>query len=107
MADKLAKLFGSQLKELRKAHKDTKEILARKLSEAGVPVTEEDVKDWEKGKQMPGRDIMSAICKLYECDYYRLFGVKNAEEFRALSVKLMLTPEEALAMQLTFNTLKM
>ena len=100
MADLLSRRFGTQIRSLRKSHEDSAEGLAEKLCAAGVTVTEEEIRSWEKGKEIPGRETLAALCNLYECEFYTLFGVKNEEEFRALGPSVNLSTEEALAWQL-------
>lgn len=101
MADQLAKLFSAQIKKLRKDGNDTPETLAAKLTAAGAVTTEEEVRSWEKARGIPGRDTLAALCKLYECELYRLFGLKSEEEFHNLTLSANISSEEALALQFT------
>lgn len=97
MADKLAKYFGNHIKGIRKEHEDTKESLAKKLTEFGLSVTEDEIAAWEKGKYIPNREILNALCKLYKLEFYSMFGAKDEAEFGEKTMKMLLSNEEALA----------
>ena len=65
---------GSRLKEIRKDHNDTQEMLAAKL---GFSLA--TVRKWEQGLSEPNLDTICRICRMYHITSDYLLGLSDED----------------------------
>lgn len=67
-----------RLKDLRKKHNMTSTFIIKKLKQYKLNYTVSSVYKWENGNAVPGVEVLTALSKIYKCNFSYLVSEEEA-----------------------------